>query len=319
MLPLAAPIIGGLTSLLGGIFGMSAADKARQLAAQQAAKIDAIHDPTINEQQLALEKLQRGESLTPAEMESVQVNGSAFSDISTDPRLKQSQLDALSSLQGISNSGGMQLQDQANLQKLMGQAASSDKGRRDAIMQNMQERGMGGSGNELAAKLASAQDASMQQNQAATDTAATAQQRALQAIMQGGQLAGDIRGQDLSQEQAKAQALDAINKFNASNSQQANQVNNQNQMQANEYNANRGNQVLDQNVSIGNQEQTYNKGLYQNQFNNSLQKANAAANATKEQTSQLNNMGNAISSGLGTVGQGIMQYGAPEKKKTPLT
>lgn len=307
---------GGLSSLLGGIFGMSQADKARQLQEQQAQAIQGIKVPTIEEQQLLLERLQRGESLTPAEMQAAQVDRSAFEDISSDPRLKQSQMDALSALQGISNSGGLMLGDQANLQKLLGQAASDDRGRREAIQQNLQERNMAGSGMELAQKLASAQDASTRQNQAATDTAAQAQQNALQALMQGGQLGGQIRGQDFDQQARAAQARDSIAQFNAQNSQQANLQNMQNRQAANVYNTDRGNQVLDQNVGISNQQQTYNKGLFQNQFNNQLQKQNAAANAVKEQAGQLNNMGNAVSSGLGTVGQGFFKYGAPQKKKT---
>lgn len=306
---------GGLSSLLGGIFGISQADQARQLQEQQRNSILGIKVPTIEEQQLLLERLQRGESLTPAEMQAAQVDRSAFEDISSDPRLKQSQMDALSALQGISNSGGLQLQDQANLQKLLGQAATDDKGRRDAIQQQMAERGMAGGGLELAQKLASTQDASTRQNQAATDTAAQAQQNALQALMQGGQLGGQIRGQDFDQQARAAQARDAIAQFNAQNSQQANMRNADNRQAANMYNTDRANQVLDANTGISNQQQTFNKGLYQNQFNNQLQKQNAAANATKEQAAQLNNIGNAVSSGLGTVGQGIMQYGTSKKKR----
>jgi len=307
--------IGALVSLIGGVADSSEKNKALGLQTDARKKLQDIKEPTIEEQQLALEKLQRGEKLTPVELQAVQMGSSAMEDISTDPRLKQAQLDALTSLQGISDSGGLQLTDRANLEKLLGQAATSDKGRRDAVTQNMQERGMGGSGLELAAKLASAQDASMQQNQAATNTAAQAQQNALQALQQGGALAGDIRGQDFNQEAAKAQAMDEISRFNAANQQQANTINAGYGMQANQYNTDRGNQVLDQNTNIANQQQTYNKGLYQQQFDNSLAKQNAVANATKEEAGQVNKIGSQISQGLGTVGQGIMQYGAPKRKK----
>lgn len=306
---------GGLSSLLGGIFGSSQADKARQLQEQQAQAIQGIKIPTLEEQQLLLERLQRGESLTPAEMQAAQIDRSAFEDISSDPRLKQSQMDALSSLQGISNSGGLMLGDQANLQKLLGQASTDDKGRRDAIQQQMQERGMAGSGLELAQKLSSAQDASTRQNQAATDTAAQAQQNALQALMQGGQLGGQIRGQDFDQQARAAQARDSIAQFNAQNSQQANLQNTQNRQAANEYNTGRANQVLDQNTGISNQQQTINKGLIQSQFNNQLAKQKEAANATKEQASQTNNVGNYVAESLGTIGQGFGQYATPQKKK----
>lgn len=306
---------GGLVSLIGGIFGGASEAEAAGLSREQLNRILGIKEPTIEEQKLALEKYQRGEKLTPAEMSAAGVGDSAFEDISTDPRLKAAQLDALAGLQGVSDAGGMTLTDNANLQKLLGEAATADKGRRDAITQNMAERGMGGTGMELAAKLQAAQDASMQQNQAATDTAANAQARALQALQQSGDMAGAIRGQDFNQDAAKAAARDEIARFNAENRQQSNLVNTQNMMDTNRFNTERGNDVMDANTELSNQEQTYNKGLYQNQFNNALAKQELASNASKEAASGISKVGSQISGAAGTIGQGIMQYGAPGKKK----
>jgi len=52
------------------------------------------------------------------------------------------------------------------------------------------------------------------------DVSAQAQSRALQALMQGGQLGGQIRQQDFGEQSEKAQAQDAINRFNTANRQQ---------------------------------------------------------------------------------------------------
>lgn len=313
-LPLLAPIIGGLGNLIGGIFGMSQAQQAQRLRELQSAKIQGIEIPGINEQMLALEKLQRGEQLQPEEMQAASVADSAFEDVSSDPRLKQAQMDALAGLQDVSSSGGMQLQDKANLQKLMTQTASADKGRRDAIRQNMAERGMAGSGMELAQSLGSAQDAATLENQGATDIAGQAQARALQALQMGGQLGGQIRGQDFDQQARAAEARDAIAKFNAANQQQASQFNTGNKMNTNIYNTDRANQVSDQNVGLSNQQQAYNKGLYQTQFENQMNKQKLASDATKEQASGAINFGNQVSGVVGNLGQAIGQLGAPRKK-----
>ena len=153
------------------------------------------------------------------------VDRSAMEGVSTDPRLKQAQLAALSSLQEIGSSGGMTATERAQLAKVQGEVAQADRGRRAAILQNMQSRGMGGSGMELLAQLQSSQGATDRASQAGLDISGMAQQRALQALNQAGGMAGGIRGQDFGEQSQIAAAKDAIAKFNAANTQQANQFN----------------------------------------------------------------------------------------------
>lgn len=145
---------------------------------------------------------------------------SAFKDINVDPRLMKEQYGSLDALSQIADSGGMTAMDKANLARTQSQANQNDKGRRDAILQNMAARGMSGSGNELLAQLQSSQASTDRQSQAGLDTAGMAQQRALDAIMQRGNLAGGMQSQQFGQEAQKAQAADAIAKFNAGNTQQ---------------------------------------------------------------------------------------------------
>ena len=134
--------------------------------------------------------------------------------IQVDPRLKEAQMAALSSLQNIHEGGGMTATERANLARTQNQVATADRGRRDAILQNMQARGMGGSGMELMSQLQSNQAATNRASQQAMDINALAQQRALQAIMDQGTLSGNIRGQDFNEQARKAQAQDEINRFN---------------------------------------------------------------------------------------------------------
>jgi hypothetical protein len=180
--------------------------------------------------------------------------------INVDPRLKDAQMGALDALGGIAESGGMTLADQANMNRLQSQVAQADKGRRDAILQNMQMRGQSGSGLELLAQLQSGQAATTDASQASMDIAGMAQDRALQAIMQGGQLGGQIRGQDFGEQSDVARAQDAINAFNAGNRTQGNQFNANTFNRGQEFNI--GNSLQTQQQNIGNtmQNQQFNAG-----------------------------------------------------------
>lgn len=137
-----------------------------------------------------------------------------LNDIAVDPRLKEAQLKALASLQGVADSGGMTAGDTANMRRMQSQVAGDDAGRRNAILQGMQQRGLGGSGMELLAQLQGSQASTDREAQQGLDVQGMAQQRALQAMMQGGQLGGDIRGQDFAEQARIKGAQDAIDQFN---------------------------------------------------------------------------------------------------------
>lgn len=212
--------------------------------------------------------------------DNVQMGDTAFNDVAVDPRLKEAQLAALGSLQELGK-GGLSLSDKATLNRIGNDSAQADKSRRDAIINNMNARGMGGSGMELLATLQSNQAATDRQSQMGMDVAGQAQDRALQALMQGGTLAGNIRGQDYSEQAAKAQAKDAIAKFNAANTLQNNQFNagqtnntNQfnasNQLDTNKFNTNTALDVAKTNMAAKNTAGMYNNQGRQDVANNNV-------------------------------------------------
>lgn len=188
------------------------------------------------------------------------VDKSAMDGISTDPRLKQAQLAALASMQEIGSSGGMTATERAQLAKVQGEVAQADRGRREAILQNMRSRGMGGSGMELLAQLQSSQGATDRASQAGLDIAGMAQQRALQALTQAGGMAGGIRGQDFGEQSQIAAAKDAIAKFNAANTQQANQFNAGQLNSMGQFNAGLGLDASKFNASSANDMSMFNTG-----------------------------------------------------------
>lgn len=224
-------------------------------------------------------------SLNPEMETAVNLGPSAMAGISTDPAMRQAQLNALSKLQEVGNAGGRDAQFLADQSRLENDINTNLKGQQDAIMQNLATRGMAGGGSELVARQMAAQGASNQQAQMAMEAKAQAQQRALQALMQSGQLGGQMQAQDFAQQSAKAQAQDAIAKFNAANQQQviSNNVGAKNNAQ--QWNATQAQNIANQNVGLGNEAKQYNLNLDQRRFDNEMSKATGVAN-------QYNNIAN---------------------------
>jgi hypothetical protein len=154
--------------------------------------------------------------LDPEEIQAIAQQQSSLSEYKGDPRFEQSQIDALSNISEIAR-GGITDADKAAMEESQLEAGIADRGRQEAVLQSMARRGMSGSGSELAASLSSAQAAS---GSAAADQRAMvqgAQQRALQAMIQQGSLAGNIRGQGFGEAERRAGAEDIINRFNIQN------------------------------------------------------------------------------------------------------
>lgn len=129
----------------------------------------------------------------------VNLGPSEMQGISTDPALKQAQMNALMKLQGIGEAGERDAQFMADASRLENDVNTNLQGQTGAISQNLAARGMSGGGSELVAKNIAAQGAANRQGQMAMDLNAQAQQRALQALMQSGQLGGQMDAQSFQQ------------------------------------------------------------------------------------------------------------------------
>lgn len=243
----------------------------------------------------------------------------------SDPALREKQMSGMSALDEIVEGGGFTLADKANLARMQNETAQADRGRRDAIMQNMQARGMGGSGMELLAQLQSSQAATDRASQAGLDQAGMAQQRALDAIMNQGAMAGNIRGQDFGENAQRAQAADYLKTFNAKNRMDANQFNAGLDMQKQQFNAGANNQAAtanwqgkqglsNQNTDTRNQAQQFNKfTIPTTQYDAKAQKVagmsganQAIAQAQSAAGDRDANKNAAILGGVATIGAGAL-------------
>jgi hypothetical protein len=201
MLPLILGGLGAATGILGGLFGASEEQKKREQA-----------------ERLLREAMEQYDGMVPPEIQAYadQLLGpSAEAGVTSDPRYVQSQEDVLAKLQGISNEGGMDIQSQAALNDALRQTSQQEYSTRQRILDDMRRRGQGGSNQALVAQLVGAQAQADRAQSAGLNAAAASRQRALQALQQSGQLAGQLRGQDFSERTQAARAQDEINRYNA--------------------------------------------------------------------------------------------------------
>lgn len=312
---IAAPIIGGLIGRASSGGDRDAAMAAYQNAANQ---IAALELPDMEKQKLLLQLPQIMGQLNYNTETVQQLGQSEMQNVSTDPRLAQAQMSALQSLADQGNNP-LTMAEKAQLAGVSRDTARQQQGANQAILQNLQQRGMGGAGQELAMKLAQSQQGADRQSQEGMQTMAQAQQRALAAIAGAGQLGGQIRSQDFGEQAAKAQAADAIARFNAENSQsvQARNVGRLNEEQAK--NLAEQQRMNELQTNLQNQQQQYNKQLIQQDYENRYKKAAGVAGAQQGMGNAYSNQANQTGSmwtGLGgAVGTGLAGYAQSEANK----
>lgn len=224
--------VGVAAPILGGVLGRDAASGDRGKALEYARSgIEAFQALDIPDEE-KIQKLYEIPELVGLLQEigvtPEQVITSGFDAIQVDPRLKQAQMGALQRLQQYSETP-LTEQDKLALYDTRMQVAGDEQARQKSILQDMAQRGQAGSGNELAARLLSSQQATNRAARAGMNVASEAQQRALQAMTQAGGLAGNIRTQDYGQQADAARARDSINEFNARQRSAANLSNVENQ------------------------------------------------------------------------------------------
>jgi hypothetical protein len=314
------------TAGIGAITAGSARGDAQKQIEQSIADLTAMGVPTIEAQKIVLNSYKSAGQLTPELEQAITQAPSNMGGIDVDPTYKEAQLSALHELGDIGQSGGMRLSDQATAQGALGDIAAQERGKRDAITADMRGRGVMGSGLELASKLDNQQNAATNANQVGLDLAGKAQDRSLEALKSAGSLGGTMQGQEFGQKAQVATAQDAIDRFNAATRGDAQTRNVTALNAAKERNLTNDQRIMDANTGVSNEQEKTNKGLYQQQYEDQLQKETAKANARSGLASNLVAGGNATQQTLGTIGQGIAGIGSaylnsqdPNKKKTAVT
>lgn len=201
-------LLGGVGGLIGGIFGDSAAEDDRRRAAATLRNMGALYSE-INPY------------VSVGHEDAINLGPSAMEGIASqvDPSTRAAQMQALRSLMAVGEADGMDPQSRAALMQSQAQAAREQRAAQGALRQDFAARGRSGGGTELALRAAAGQQAANANSMAGVQAAADARTRALQSLMQGASLAGQVRGADYGQAADRAQALDRVAEYNARNQQ----------------------------------------------------------------------------------------------------
>jgi hypothetical protein len=213
-----ALVAGGVGTVAGGLMGYLT--RPNLSASTQSAKLQALtallnRPPEIPE--VELQKYSTPEALaylgnfTPEEL---QATGLPAGVINQAMRAKQ--LQALGGVEELSQTG-LSAIDRAALSEIQNEIAMQERGQRESILQNMAQRGLSGSGQELAAQLQSSQAASQLASQQGLQQAAQAQRARVDALSNLSNMATGIESTDFQRQAQKAQAQDVINQFNTQN------------------------------------------------------------------------------------------------------
>jgi hypothetical protein len=299
---------GGMLGLIGGLIGNATSRGDYEAAnAQHAAALAALQSIGVAPDlaaKIVNERFQQAGQLNPALQTAMQQEGTGFNNITEDPRLKDAQMSALSSLQVRGNTGLSQ-SDLASLNQIQNQSAQANQGQQGQIIQSMQQRGMGGSGAELAARLSGAQSQANNASQNSLNITGQAQQNALSALGQGGQLAGSIRGQDYNVASQRAAAQDQLNRFNVNQKQAAQNANVGAQNQAQQYNLTNAQQISNANIAQANAEQLRETNAKQQMWQDNYMRANALAGGYNTRADQFTSDGKQNAAQWAGAGQGL--------------
>lgn len=311
----AAPIIGGMYGSSQAQSDRDAAMRARQQALQLFSDVRA---PSVAEQQLALQQYQSAGQLSPQMEQALQLGPSAMQQVKVDPRLAQAQMSALNQLSQIGQFG-MTPAEAAALKEAQRQAMATATAQSKQIQSDFARRGMGGAGAELAARLEAAQAGADRASSSSNQVMQDARQRAMQALMQSGSLAGQMGQQQFGQQSDIARARDIINQFNTQNSQSVQSRNVGMSNQAQLQNLMNQQNMMNMNTQLSNQQQQHNKALLQQQFNNQMARAGGMAGqyqgiaqAHQGDAGRIADMWAGIGSG---VGKGMGAYGQYRQNK----
>jgi hypothetical protein len=299
-------IIGGAGSLLGGLFGASAQDRATEqqmrMMQQMKAELDAIPLPELKAAKL--EEYKQTGLLTPQMEQVINAGPSALEDITVDPRLRNAQYKALDELSNISDAG-YTVEEQAAMQKILDQVNAQEQGQRGALMQNMQSRGLSGSGIELANNLSNIQGGSDRAAEQGLNVAANAQARKMAALGQLANLGAGMEKTQWGEQSDVANAKDLINKFNIQNQIGTQQRNVASGNAAQQYNLGNAQQLSNANTDIRNTMAQQPNALAQQKYNNQIAKYGQQAGVNQGISNLYGQQGqNQASAALG-IGRGI--------------
>lgn len=304
---MALPLIAGaqlVTGILGAAQAANAAGESRKRLDEAASLVLGIPIPEL--QKYTPEELINMGNFSPEELQAIGVLGpSAVESIQLDPRLRADQETALGQVRERALRG-FTAEDAAVLDQYMRQASNTAQSQTQAALQDMNRRGMSGSGNALAAALQGTQGAANIQSQQAMQQAAMrmqAQDRNTDALAR---MASGLESTDYNRAMDLANKRDTIQQFNQSLRQRVADTNVGNRNEAALRNLNTAQGLSNQNIQARNQAQLEEQKRLQNKFDMEMRRASGAVGIKQGQAAAAQtaaqNMSDATGKAIGAIG-----------------
>lgn len=260
-------VLAPLGGSIGGLVLSKDELKKQQQSMEETAKLfEQAGLPPDLSRQLALQQYQAGPMMSPYLEDDLQIGPSSVAGMEISPEGRQTQMEALEAYKQMA-SLGLSPTDRASLNKVRDEVAAQSEGRRQQILQQMQSRGLSGSGQELASLIASGQQGSQQASQEADRLASLTFEGRRAALSSMGSLGREMRAGDFEEEKTRRTAQDLFQKYATDNSIQRQQRNVAQQNLAQLQNVGRQHSILDKNT------EEYNKELQrQNEAKNNAYK-----------------------------------------------
>jgi hypothetical protein len=309
-------VIGAGLGGLAGYFGSKGSGET-EAEKRQREIIEALRNletPSIESQQITPEGYVYGGDVTAqAETPEQLAARDALENVSLDPKLRQTQLQALETLSKLGQTS-FTGEEQAQLNAMRRQTEADNTARMKALLQQQQQRGVGTSDAALIMRAQEAQNAANQQAEQTDRLAAMAQQRALAAISGAGSMAGNLENVDYSRQSNLAQALNQREATNMAQRAAAQQRNINALNEFNRLNAANRQAISSQNVSTRNAAEQYNRGLIQQDYQNKIAKitgqmapAKALSDLSMEREKARNEATSNLISGTAKAAPGIIK------------
>lgn len=301
-------VVAGVAALGSAIVGAVEAgeerDAAREAMNNALAEIKAVGAPPDYAREIIYEKFKQAGLLTPEVEKQINLGASKIAKIADNENTKNAQLKALDQMQQRAK-GGFTAEDKAAINQAKLEIANQNQAQQSQIIQSLAQRGMGGAGAELAARLGAQQQGSNLLSQQGMQLGADASRNALEAARMSGTFAGQIGQEQFERDLTRAEAEDAVNKFNIENAMGRQQRNIDRSNLAQEYNIKRQQYVSDLNVQQQNQEYLRQRDAERQRWLDSLGLAQAKAGQQTNLSNMHMNAAAGVASDWANIGSGF--------------
>ena len=319
--------------LVGGIFGPSIVGDTGTPGEDFTSGIDEIRGidvATVGDQIVNWEHLAYMGDLAPAYLANmlgpdweskITADPSVLRSLERDPGFKDAMTKGLDDLRSGAE-GGFSTADLAAMEEIRRRVATEERGQREALLQRAQERGVGGSGLEMASALQSQQDMADRRALENLMTAARGEERRIGASQAAAGLGSLFRGQEFAEGKAMDDADRLINQFNAQMRMRQAEGDTNRLMAARQRNLGELQRLSDMNTQGRYQTALRNKALQQQRFDNQMRRAEGMmagyGGKSGAKKADMDRKYRLLGGGLGGAGQILGDYfTAQRKQKSP--